>query len=57
MMKINKETIQKLNPLFQAIAEGKAIQVKSGDGLEGYRFWRGRSKCFCAHNVSRMLPH
>lgn len=30
-MKINKETIQKLNPLFQAIAEGKAIQVKSGD--------------------------
>ena len=31
MMKINKETIQKLNPLFQAIAEGKTIQVKSGD--------------------------
>lgn len=30
-MKINKETIQKLNPLFQAIAEGKAIQVESGD--------------------------
>ena len=32
MMKINKETIQKLNPLFQAIVEGKAIQVTSGDG-------------------------
>ena len=31
MMKINKETILKLNPLFQAIAEGKAIQVESGD--------------------------
>ena len=31
MMKINKETIQKLNPLFQAIAEGKTIQVESGD--------------------------
>ena len=31
-MKINKETIQKLNPLFQAIVEGKAIQVTSGDG-------------------------
>ena len=30
-MKINKETIQKLNPLFQAIAEGKTIQVESGD--------------------------
>lgn len=30
-MKINKETILKLNPLFQAIAEGKAIQVESGD--------------------------
>ena len=32
MMKINKEIIQKLNPLFQAIAEGKDIQVESGDG-------------------------
>ena len=32
MMKINKETIQKLNPLFQAIVDGKAIQVTSGDG-------------------------
>lgn len=32
MMKINKETILKLNPLFQAIAEGKDIQVTSGDG-------------------------
>ena len=32
MMKINKEIIQKLNPLFQAIAEGKDIQVTSGDG-------------------------
>ena len=31
-MKINKEIIQKLNPLFQAIVEGKAIQVTSGDG-------------------------
>lgn len=31
MMKINKETIQKLNPLFQAIAEGKTIQVESED--------------------------
>ena len=31
-MKINKEIIQKLNPLFQAIAEGKEIQVTSGDG-------------------------
>ena len=31
-MKINKETILKLNPLFQAIAEGKDIQVESGDG-------------------------
>ena len=31
-MTINKETIQKLNPLFQAIVEGKAIQVTSGDG-------------------------
>ena len=31
-MKINKETIQKLNLLFQAIVEGKAIQVTSGDG-------------------------
>jgi hypothetical protein len=31
MMKINKETIQKLNSLFQAIAEGKTIQVESGD--------------------------
>lgn len=30
-MKINKETIQKLNPFFQAIAEGKTIQVESGD--------------------------
>ena len=32
MIKINKEIIQKLNPLFQAIAEGKDIQVESGDG-------------------------
>ena len=32
MMKINKEIIQKLNPLFQAIVEGKDIQVTSGDG-------------------------
>ena len=31
-MKINKEIIQKLNPLFQGIAEGKDIQVTSGDG-------------------------
>lgn len=31
MMKINKETILKLNPLFQAIAEGKTIQVESED--------------------------
>ena len=31
-MKINKEIIQKLSPLFQAIAEGKDIQVASGDG-------------------------
>ena len=31
-MKINKEIIQKLNPLFQAIVEGKDIQVASGDG-------------------------
>ena len=31
-MKINKEIIQKLNPLFQAIVEGKDIQVESGDG-------------------------
>ena len=31
-MKINKEIIQKLNPLFQAIAEGKDIQVEHGDG-------------------------
>ena len=30
-MKINKETIQKLNPLFQAIVEGKDIQVEPGD--------------------------
>lgn len=29
-MKINKETILKLNPLFQAIAEGKAIQMNEG---------------------------
>ena len=32
MMKINKEIIQKLNPLFQAIVEGKDIQVTYGDG-------------------------
>ncbi len=31
-MKINKETILKLNSLFQAIAEGKTIQVESGEG-------------------------
>lgn len=31
-MKINKEIIHKLSPLFQAIAEGKEIQVTSGDG-------------------------
>ena len=31
-MKINKEIIQKLNPLFQAIVEGKDIQVTYGDG-------------------------
>ena len=31
-MKINKEIIQKLSPLFQAIAKGKEIQVTSGDG-------------------------
>lgn len=31
-MKINREIIQKLSPLFQAIAEGKEIQVTSGDG-------------------------
>ena len=31
-MKINKEIIQKLNPLFQGIAEGKDIQVASGEG-------------------------
>ena len=31
-MKINKEIIQKLNPLFQAIAEGKDIPGESGDG-------------------------
>ena len=31
-MTINKEIIQKLSPLFQAIAEGKEIQVTSGDG-------------------------
>ena len=31
-MTINKEIIQKLNPLFQAIVEGKDIQVESGDG-------------------------
>lgn len=31
-MKINKEIIQKLSPLFQGIAEGKDIQVESGDG-------------------------
>ena len=31
-MKINKEIIQKLNPLFQAIVEGKDIQVTSRDG-------------------------
>lgn len=31
-MKINKEIIQKLSPLFQAIAGGKDIQVESGDG-------------------------
>ena len=31
-MEIHRETIQKLNPLFQAIVEGKAIQVTSGDG-------------------------
>lgn len=29
-MKINKETILKLNPLFQAIAEGKTIQIYEG---------------------------
>lgn len=29
-MKINKETILKLNPLFQAIAEGKTIQMNEG---------------------------
>ena len=29
-MKINKETILKLNPLFQAIAEGKTIQINEG---------------------------
>ena len=29
-MKIDKETIQKLNPLFQAIAEGKTIQIYEG---------------------------
>lgn len=31
-MKINKEIIQKLNPLFRAIVEGKDIQVASGEG-------------------------
>ena len=31
-MKINKEIIQKLNPLFQAIVEGNDIQVTYGDG-------------------------
>ena len=30
MEKINKKTIQKLNPLFQAIAEGKVIQINEG---------------------------
>lgn len=29
-MKINKETILKLNHLFQAIAEGKTIQINEG---------------------------
>ena len=29
-MKINKETIQKWNHLFQAIAEGKVIQINKG---------------------------
>lgn len=29
-MKINKEIIQKLKPLFQAIAEGKVIQINEG---------------------------
>ena len=32
MRKVSKGIIQKLNPLFQAIAEGKDIQVESGDG-------------------------
>lgn len=30
MMKINKEIIQKLKPLFLAIAEGKVIQINEG---------------------------
>ena len=29
-MKINKEIIKKLKPLFQAIAEGKVIQINEG---------------------------
>ena len=37
-MKINKEIIQKLNPLFQAIVEGKDIQVTSGDGWMDINF-------------------
>ena len=31
MMKINKETIQKWNHLFQAVTEGKVIQINKGD--------------------------
>lgn len=30
-MKANKETIQKINTLFQAISEGKTIQINKGD--------------------------
>lgn len=30
-MKINKETIQKWNHLFQAVTEGKVIQINKGD--------------------------
>ena len=56
-MKINKEIIQKLNPLFQAIVEGKDIQVESGDGWMDIDLDGGRNRCFYAHSVPRILPH
>lgn len=55
-MKINKETIQKLNLLFQAIAEGKTIQVESGDDWMDIDFGGGRSKSITCPECYRIKP-